>query len=181
MRRLHKQFYYAEITFGILTLLLGVLLYFLYEWTNYNYFASILSPINGSMWEHLKILFFPVVLLSIFEYFCIGRYFSAFIGARTIGCFAGIFFTVVFFYTYSGIIGTNYLWLDICTFFLATALCYCITWHLTTTSNSKKRVGNTSTQVVCILLLLLMFYLFLRFTKSPPSINLFSSMSYFPR
>ena len=58
MRQLQKQFYYAEITFGILTLIAGVLLHFLYEWTGYNYLVSIIAPVNESTWEHLKLLFF---------------------------------------------------------------------------------------------------------------------------
>lgn len=169
MRQLQKQFYYAEITFGILTLIAGVLLHFLYEWTGYNYLVSIIAPVNESTWEHLKLLFFPVVFFSIFEYCYIGKRFPAFITARTTGCYAGMLFIIVFFYTYTGILGTNYLWLDIFTFFFATALCYCLTWYLTIT----KKAGDHRTNLLCICLLLITVYLFFRFTTAPPSINLF--------
>lgn len=171
MRRLRRQFFYAQITFGILTLITGVFMSFLYKWTNYNYFAGIIAPINDSTWEQLKIFFFPIIILSVFEYCFIGKYFPSFVTSRAIGCLCGLFFTVVFFYTYTGIIGSSYQWLDISTIFFSTALCYCITWHLTIT----KKAGGRRSNFVSVCLLLLVCYAFFRFTTKPPAINLFQS------
>lgn len=39
----------------------GVLLHFLYEWTGRNPVVGAFSPVNESVWEHLKLLFFPVL------------------------------------------------------------------------------------------------------------------------
>ena len=66
MRQRQRQLYYSKITFCILTLILGTLLHFLYEWTGYNYLVGFISPVNESTWEHLKLLFFPVLFLSFF-------------------------------------------------------------------------------------------------------------------
>ena len=92
MKYFQKQFSYAQIAFAILSLIAGVLMHFLYEWTEYNYLAGLISPVNESTWEHLKLLFFPVLIFTIFEYFYIGRLFPAFITARTIGCTVGLLF-----------------------------------------------------------------------------------------
>ena len=57
----------------IFTSLLGTLSHFLYEWTGYNTIIGTVTPVNESIWEHLKLLFFPVVLFSVYEYFARGK------------------------------------------------------------------------------------------------------------
>ena len=53
---------------GILfTLIIGTLLHFTYEWSGENPFVALYSPVNESVWEHLKLLFFPVLLYTFFE------------------------------------------------------------------------------------------------------------------
>lgn len=170
MRYLQKQLFYSEITFGVLTLIAGTLLHFVYEWTGGNYLAGLISPVNESVWEHLKLLFFPVFFFSVFEYFYIGHFFPPFITARTAGCVSGMLFIVVFFYTYTGIIGTNYLWADILSFFLGVSLCYFLTWRLTIT----QKAGKQHTNFLCGLFLLFLVFLFFYFTTNPPGIQLFA-------
>lgn len=46
---------------------LSVLSHFMYEWCN-NFVFSILFPVNESIWEHMKLLFTPVLIYAIFEY-----------------------------------------------------------------------------------------------------------------
>ena len=41
--------------------------HFMYEWFN-NFIFSILFPVNESIWEHMKLLFTPVLFFSVFEY-----------------------------------------------------------------------------------------------------------------
>ena len=55
---------------GILfTLTAGILLHFSYEWSMENPFVALFAPVNESVWEHLKLLFFPFLLASLAEYF----------------------------------------------------------------------------------------------------------------
>ena len=37
---------------------LGSLAHFFYDWTNNNAFVGLLTPINESTWEHMKLIFF---------------------------------------------------------------------------------------------------------------------------
>ena len=46
---------------------LGVLLHFTYEWSGDNAVVGLFSAVNESTWEHLKLLFFPFLLLTILE------------------------------------------------------------------------------------------------------------------
>ena len=44
---------------------LGVLLHFLYDWFPHPLMALI-SPVNESIWEHLKVMFYPLLLSGLF-------------------------------------------------------------------------------------------------------------------
>ena len=51
----------------LLTLLLGNLLHFVYDWTGQARWAAYLAATNESTWEHMKLLTTPWVLWSIAE------------------------------------------------------------------------------------------------------------------
>lgn len=48
----------------LLALTLGVALHFLYEWLP-SPITALVSPVSESLWEHLKILFFPLLLAGL--------------------------------------------------------------------------------------------------------------------
>lgn len=49
--------------------ILGTLLHFTYEWSQNNAIVGLFSAVNESTWEHLKLLFFPMLFLTLFELF----------------------------------------------------------------------------------------------------------------
>ncbi len=51
----------------------GVLLHFLYDWSGHSPFAAWLAPVSESAWEHLKLLFFPLLFISIAEYYLLDK------------------------------------------------------------------------------------------------------------
>ena len=65
-----KQFHIVGLLFTLLT---GFLLHFVYEWSGDNPLVGLFSPVNESVWEHLKLLFFPILAYSIVEYFIYGK------------------------------------------------------------------------------------------------------------
>ncbi len=44
---------------------LGVLLHFLYQWLSYP-LVALISPVRESLWEHLKIMYIPLLLSGLF-------------------------------------------------------------------------------------------------------------------
>ena len=48
---------------------LGTLLHFAFEWSGNNLFVANFSSVNESTWEHLKLLFYPMLLTTIIGYF----------------------------------------------------------------------------------------------------------------
>lgn len=155
-----------QIISAIFTMILGTLLHFTFEWSKYNSLVALFSAVNESTWEHLKLLFFPMLLTTIIGYFYIGKTVTNFLCSKLIGIITAILFTIIFFYTYTGILGTNFAFIDISIFFVAVLLGEYITYKflLSNLLCNKK---------ISILILIILFLFFITFTYIPPKIGLF--------
>lgn len=146
-------------------ILAGTVLHFVYNWSGNNPIVGVFSPINESTWEHLKLLFFPMLLYSAIEYFTIGYQHSNFISAKAFGAALGMLTIVVLFYTYTGIVGKNFLFADILIFIIGVIVAYAYSfWAI------RNDIGNN---FAGFLLLAVIFAMFVLFTYSPPKIGLF--------
>lgn len=148
------------------TFILGTLLHFTFDWSEGNQIVAVFSSINESVWEHLKLLFFPMLLTTIIGLFYFGKSIPNFLCSKAIGIFVAIAFTIIFFYTYTGILGTNIAIIDIASFFIATVLGE-FTSYVLIINNFK---CNNS---FAIIFLIIAFVLFAVFTFNPPKIGLF--------
>ena len=83
-----------------------------------------------------------------------------------------ISFIVIFFYTYTGIIGKNFAFLDIGSFFVAVFIGEYIAFKNMLSFDDE---CNKSISVITLIILLLCFLLF---TYFPPKINLFKDPVY---
>lgn len=82
------------------------------------------------------------------------------------GVFVAMIFTVVFFYTYSGILGKVIDWINIASFFIAVILGEYISYRVII-SNLKCDKGNA------IILWIIAIIMFIVFSVYPPKIGLF--------
>ena len=156
-----------EIISTIFVMVLGTLLHFTYKWSGNNVIVGIFSPINESIWEHLKLMFFPMLITIIIGYLYKGKDVDNYLSSKVIGTIVMLSFTIVFYYTYSGILGTNYTGVDVSIFFIAVALGQYVSYKLMKT----KFHGNNITATIILLVLLLCFVIF---TFFPPNIALFN-------
>lgn len=146
---------------------LGVLFHFTYEWSGNNTIIGLFSAVNESTWEHLKLIFFPMLLLTIIEiFFFENKLPTAFLSARVIGIIAGMIFIVTAFYTILGILGTNYDFINIAIYFIGVFIA------LWTENKQYNKSGSLSdcTSFVILLILTVSFFIF---TYYPPEIGLF--------
>lgn len=150
----------------IFTFILGTLLHFTYDLSGQNAFVGLFSAVNESTWEHLKLLYFPMLLTTIIGYFYFDKKVKNFICSKTIGIIVAMLFTVIFFYTYTGILGKNIAIIDIASFFIATILGEFITYILII-NNFK---CNNKTAIIVLVILLICFIVF---TFYAPKIGLF--------
>lgn len=135
---------------------LGTLLHFFYEWSGNNPIVALFAPYDESTWEHLKLLFFPVLFYSLFQYQCIGKEYSGYITGRLAGIICGALLIIVVFYGYTAVLGHSVLWIDISLFYTSVILCYFIAYIITLKVKMKKQLELFS--AVCLVGIMLLFF-----------------------
>lgn len=151
----------------IVSLILGTLLHFTYEWSGENNFVAIFSAVNESTWEHLKLTFYPMTFMALIGSFFIKTQTKNYWFAQVTGILFSIIFITVFFYTYTGIIGTNFAILDILSFMISILLGEYIIYKLLL---HKK---NYHIEKISIILLLALILSFVVYTFDPYNIPYF--------
>ena len=145
----------------------GTLLHFLYEWTNKNILLAPFSGVNESTWEHMKLLFFPLLLFALVQY----RFFKnarSFWCVKLAGAAAGLILIPMIFYTYNGAFGKSPDWFNIAIFFMATAVTFLLeTWLF------KKGFLPCKQPWIAFVILCAIGAVFVVFTFAPPRIPLF--------
>ena len=149
-------------------ILAGTLSHFLYELTG-SPFIALFCPVNESVWEHLKLLFFPYLAYSLWHFVRIRRkpYPPAYFYFRLMGVLCGMLAIVMLFYTYTGISGRTVLALDILIFIIGAFL------SLQTVSFFTKRASSIPSSTITYLMWLGITLCFFMFTCFPPDIPLF--------
>ena len=145
----------------------GTLLHFLYDWLDKAAWVAPFSGVNESTWEHMKLLFWPMLAFAIFQsmffkdrkdFWCIKLY----------GILTGLSLIPVLFYTYNGVIGQSPDWINIAIFFVCAAAVYLFeTWLF------KQNKLTCKTPVPALAVLLVIGVLFAVFTFYTPQIGLF--------
>ncbi|SET51766.1 hypothetical protein SAMN05660297_02636 [Natronincola peptidivorans] len=153
----------------VLIIIWGVLLHFVYEWSDENAIVGIFGAVNESTWEHLKLLFWPAFIFSIIEFMYIGKHYSKYITGKAISFYVGILMIITLFYTYTGIIGKNYVVVDITIFIISVVISQYIGYKIITAPFKIKGVIN----VISVLAIILLILAFVFFTFNPPHIPLF--------
>ena len=115
---------YWQMAGFVFTAVAGTLLHFLFDWTGGNVAAALFSAVNESIWEHLKLLFYPMVTFALLEYRYWGRNVDSFWCIKLMGILFGLLFIPVIYYFYTGAFGIKADWVNIVIFFLAAALVY---------------------------------------------------------
>lgn len=148
--------------------IVGTLLHFTHDWFPNSTIFTIISAVNESTWEHLKLVFFPMLCMTIIGYFY-NKSVKNFLYAKLISILIAMSFIVVFFYTYTGIIGRNFAVLDIDSFFVAVILGEYLAYRIMI--SNKKRI-NSSLSITILIAILIGFAVF---TYYPPNIGLFEN------
>lgn len=165
----HRKLIIFEFSSIIFLFILGTFLHFTYQLSQNNLFVGLFSSVNESTWEHLKLFFFPMLVTSIIGYFLFYKDYPNYLCIKMRSTILGLVFIVVFFYTYTGVFGTNFTILDIGSFFAAGILSYYYSY--------KKLIDKTNNRVCCTKGAMLGFFIllicFLVFTFFPPKIGLF--------
>lgn len=146
----------------IVVVILGILFHY-----SYDYFdipsLKVIFPQNESIFEHLKLLFYPVIIYMIIDLLIIRKYNELAFRSYITGLFLALLFTIASFYTYSGMIGNNFLFVDILIFLISILIVFYYRYKKITLFS-----GLSS-----ILVFVILFGMMIIFTYYPSNINFF--------
>ena len=150
-----------------ITSLGGTLLHFLYDWLGEAVWIAPFSGVNESTWEHMKLLFWPMLIFAIVQSFFFKDR-KDFWCVKLRGILLGQLLIPVLFYTYNGVVGKSPDWLNITIFFVSAAISYLWETRLFNSERLRCRSPKWAIGVLCVLALL-----FVIFTFATPEIGVF--------
>ena len=145
----------------------GTILHFLYEWLGNARWIAPFSGVNESTWEHMKLLFWPLLLFALIQriffqeqenYWCV----------KLCSIMVGLILIPILFYTLNGMFGTTPDWVNIVIFYVSAASAFFLEWWL-----FKEGHLPCKHPWVAFFGILLIGVLFVVFTFIPPQIPLF--------
>ncbi len=86
-KKLNTQFFVSS----IIIFLIGSLMHFAYNFFNNNFIVGLITPINESIWEHLKLAIFPIILWWLIFYLKEGEKYNLDKNKWFLGCLVSIF------------------------------------------------------------------------------------------
>ena len=149
------------------TAVLGTILHFLYQWTNFRIFA-LFSAVNESTWEHMKLVFIPSLIFAIIQSFLAKKEYDCFWAFKLIGILLGTMLIPILFYTLGGVFGELSAIVNIAIFFIAVFIEYLTEFVLFNKLKCKLQLKWVSITVLIIILVL-----FFIFSFNPPNLPLF--------
>lgn len=142
---------------AIFTAVLGTLWHFLYDFTRQNFFVGLIAPINESTWEHMKLLFFPMLI-----FICYQTYRSSYdrikvFSSGIVGILTGLIAIPLLFYGYTAFTQKNYMAADIFVFLISVCLAFTVHYFA---QNARRPLLSAKTSSIIMVVLILAFMIF---------------------
>lgn len=152
--------------------IIGCIMHFVYQWSGKLLIIGVFAPVNESVWEHLKMTFWPILIWWFVGYLIYNKKSNMPISKWSISCviseLACILVIISFYYTYTGALGIESLVLDIFSLFLGIALAQVLAFHI-----YKYAKPSCFSLYISIVLLIFLIIIFTVFTFAPPHIPIF--------
>lgn len=160
----------VKVYFGfaaLLTAILGTLSHFCYEWSGRLFLVGLVTPVSESIWEHCKLLFFPMALCCFYLVKKLHASFPSIGCALSAGNLIGCILIPVLYYTYTGVTGLHSTVVDVLIFLVSVLCAYYSAYRLIL----REKTGSYCS--VYIILCILLAAAFFLFTYYPPKLPLF--------
>ncbi len=151
----------------IFCIVMSFVFHFAFEWLNKTPVIAWLFATNESVWEHGKIIFYPFLIFSLIEYLILKPNIKVFLTAESLPLILCIPIMITLFYTYSGIIGKNFVAVDI-----SIAVLVIIAMNIASYKIIANNYASKFYYLYAIIAFITMLFLII-FTYFPPHINLF--------
>lgn len=148
---------------------LGTLLHFVYDWSGQNDLVGFVSAVNESTWEHMKLMFIPMLMYALFVWLRFHKTIPSAFPAFATAALIALFLIPVFFYTYSGILGFNVNFINLTIFYLSTLIGSACFYLIAT------RYDYSQLNLILFLIHVALLIMFIFFTYNPPALGIFVS------
>lgn len=153
--------------------IIGTLSHFVYSWSGNATCLAPFVPIDESVFEHLKMLMYPVIVTTLIEAIIRKKHLASILGARSIGIASGCVGLTCFFFLYTGFSPQrSVVWIDIVSYYVFLGFIYLISELL-----ERKWSGNKAFEWVGFVLLLALVALFSFYIYYKPDALLFNDYS----
>jgi len=149
-------------------IIFGSILHFTFEWSDSQALVGVFSAVNESVWEHLKLGFWPAIVFALIEFKYLKKATNNFLAAKTVGIYLIPVVIMVIFYSYTAILGESVLVIDILSFAVAVIVGQLVSYRLLTWKTLPYNLDRIS--LAALILLGLAFVLF---TFYPPQLPMF--------
>ena len=156
-----------SITGTVVISILGTLDHFIYDWTRQNKFIGLFTAVNESTWEHMKLLFFPMLLYYIFIWLKLRKRAPEALPALLIAILIGTCIIPVLFYTYTGIMGFMVTAANLAIYYVSVITAFII-FDLIATRCRLEEVN-----IILYFIITLFICMFFLFTYDPPELGIF--------
>jgi len=165
----NRSVLFWELIGTIFIILLGSVLHFTFEWSGNHPAVGVFSAVNESVWEHLKLAFWPALLFMLIEYAQLKKTANNFVLAKAIGVYLMVIIIPIVFYSYTAITGKSIFVIDISTFVVAVIIGQMSSYKLLTYKKLPEKCNRISLVALAILGLA-----FILFTFYPPQLPIFN-------
>ena len=163
-----RKFMNMGIWGAVLIIFFGSAWHFAYNWSGKNALIGLISPVNESVWEHMKLSIIPFALFGIADYlFLRDKKSKNFFLSHVSMQIACIVFIIAFFYIYNVFTAGSLFW-DILSYILGIVLGRYIFYIMI-----KKHVHFRYSEIVASLLLAALGIFVIVATYNPPHKELF--------
>ena len=163
-----KKVLIYEIVGTAFIILLGSTFHFTYEASGKLAIVGAFSAVNESVWEHLKLAFWPSLIWLLIEYLLIKKLTNNFLPSKTIGTCTMIILIPIAFYSYTSITCESIFAIDITTFIVAIIIGQIVSYTL-----FKKNQFSRNTDKIALVTLFVLGIAFIVFTFYPPHLPIF--------
>lgn len=160
-----------ELLFGVIIISgIGIFLHYAYELSNNNQFVALIAPINESIWEHLKMAFYGMIIYALIEYIFIGKEQKNFIFAKAFTSLLACFLLAALYYGYTSFLDPQ-LYLDIIIFVVAILITQLFSYAI-----MKSKFHFYGINYISIIIIFLSTFVFCSYTYEAPQDEIFTEI-----
>jgi hypothetical protein len=150
---------------------LGAAFHFTFALSGNNPVVGAFSAVNESVWEHLKLPFWPSILWLLIAMYPLRKMVGNFFFAKAIGISLTLVIIPAVFYAYTAFIEGIFL-VDLTTFMVAVIIGQLVSHKL-----YKQTQGSKLTELLAFAVIILLAVIFVVFTFYPPHLPIFLDSS----